>query len=462
MRKSWLIGIALALVVGAAIWIKASRPDPWTTSSPQALAEYERGRQAQMKFYFADAAAAFERALELDPSFVAAKLALLDTDRSKEDRDRLIAELRDADRSRLSERERFLLDVLFARVDGDEKRRRELVADYLAEHPRDPWALHIESADAWSRQDWPVAQATYRRLLEVDPNWLLARNHLGYIAMAQGRFQEAENEFRTYRFAAPDQANPHDSLGELLILLGRYDEARAELEEALRVRPDFCASYQNLLRITVFDRRPGDIDPIVARIERHCDERTVEEARCAALIAKAFLTGDDDAPWRAADGVCKGRLERPDVLLHMLALRSGRRAEALAMEEKGKKLLMELEGAPERAKSGYRALLTYLEAERLMSEGRHAEAVPKLREVDADATWWQSAGGGAIRLVARLALANALEALGDRAGAEAALERVRAVNPAFATWYGTFDPLAPHAGRAPATAGPANAPAGPL
>jgi tetratricopeptide (TPR) repeat protein len=188
----------------------------------------------------------------------------------------------------------------------------------------------------------------------------------------------------------------------------------------------------------------------------------VEESRCAALIAKAFLNGDDDAPWRAADGVCKGRLERPDVLLHMLALRSGRREEALAMEEKGKEQLAELESAPERAKSGYRTLLTYLEAERLMSEGRHAEAVPKLREIDADSTWWQTAGGGAIRLVARLALANALEALGDRAGAEEALERVRAVNPAFATWHGTFDPLAPHAGRAPATAGPANVPAAPL
>ena len=448
MRKSWWIAVALVALIGVATWIQASRRGAWTTDSPAALAELEKGRQAQMKFYFKDAAAAYRRALELDPSFVAAKLGLLETELGKEERKTLIEDLRRADRSRLTERETFLLDVLFARVDGDEAARRARVAEYLARHPRDPWALSVESADAWLRQDWPVAEATYRRLLEVDPNWLQARNHLGYIAMAQGRFQEAEDEFRTYRFAAPDQANPHDSLGELLVLLGRYDEARAELEEALRVRPDFCASYGNLMRIAVFDRRPDDIEPLLARIERHCDENTAKQSRCGAVIARAFLTGDDDAPWRAADGVCAGMLEGPDILLHMVALRSGRGAEALAMEEKAKERVKDLERAPERAKIGYRALLTYLEAERLYAEGRYEEAVPLLRAVDADTTWWQSAGGGGLKLVARLVLAHALAKLGDRAGSEEALARLRAVNPAFAGWFGTFDAFAPGAGHA--------------
>ncbi len=170
------------------------------------------------------------------------------TDGSKEERERLIAELRQSDTARLNDRERLMLDVVLARADHDEPRRARRVAEYLAEHPRDPWGLNLASADAWARQDWPEAEQLYRRLVEVDPNWLMARNHLGYIAMAQGRFAEAEEHFRIYKYVAPDQANPHDSLGELLILLGRYDEARAELEEAVRVRPDFCASYQNLLR----------------------------------------------------------------------------------------------------------------------------------------------------------------------------------------------------------------------
>ncbi|KAB2968825.1 MAG: tetratricopeptide repeat protein [Thermoanaerobaculia bacterium] len=450
MRKSWLIGIALAIVIGGAIWIEASRREPWTTDSPQALAEYLRGRQAAMKVYQADAAAAYERALELDPSFVAAKLGLLESDRDKNERKRLLDELRGADRSRLTELENFLLDVVFARTDGDEARRREVVEAYLAKHPRDPWALHVASADAWARQDWPSAEARYRRLLEVDPNWLLARNHLGYIAMAQGRFREAEDEFRTYRFAAPDQANPHDSLGELLVLLGRYDEARAELEEALRIRPDFCASYFNLLRIAVLERRPEDVDPLVARIERHCDERTAAVARCDGTVAKAFLTGDDDAPWRETGEVCETRYQEPDVLLHILALRSGRREEALAMEEKAKKRLAELEGGFERAKTGYRVLVSFLEAERLFVEGRFEEAVPKLREVDADSTWWEAEGRGTIKLVARILLYRSLGALGDRAGAEEALARARAVNPDFAAWYSTFDPYLPRAGTAPA------------
>ena len=451
MRKLWLTVGVLALA-GAAFgaWY-ATRPD-WTTSSRAALDEYLKGRQSQMKLYAPDAAASFRRALELDPEFVAPKIGLLDTDPDKAERERVLAELRATDPGRLNERERFLVAAVLARVDHDEARRRQLTAAYLERHPRDPWALGMTAGDAWARQDWAEAERGYRRLLEVDPNWLLARNILGYIAMAQGRFRESEDEFRTYRFAAPDQANPHDSLGELFVLLGRYDEARAELEQALAIRADFCASYQNLMRIAVLDRRPDDIDGIVGRIERHCPAEQVTEARCVGLEARAFLLGDDEAPWRDADGPCKGQLDKPDVLLHMLAVRSGRHDVAVALEEKLRERLEKPDTASEMGKQGTRTLLSFLTGERLYAEGRPAEAIPLLRESDDDANWWGAGGNGVVRLLARLLLARCLEATGDHAGAQEALARLRAVNPALAAWYGSYDPLAPAAGSPPPAA----------
>jgi tetratricopeptide (TPR) repeat protein len=458
MRKLWLIVGALAVAgVAVAVW-QATRPQ-WTTTSRAALAEYLAGRQAQMKLYSKDAATAFHRALALDPQFVAAKIGLLDSDIDKAERERLVAELRAADRSRLNDRERFLLDVVLAAVDHDPARRGELTAAYLERHPRDPWALQIAAGDAWARQDWAESERVYRRLLEVNPNWLLARNILGYIAMAQGRFREAEDEFRTYRFAAPDQANPHDSLGELLVLLGRYDEARAELEEALRIKPDFCASYDNLMRIAVLDRRPDDLEPLLGRVERNCPEAMAARMRCAVVVARAFLTGDDDAPWRDPEGPCKGMLDQPEVLVHMLAVRSGRLDAALAMEKKMEEQVAESGKAPEQARKNARMLARFFVGQRLSAEGHWAEAIPALREVEADSNWWGAGGIAIVKLVARLELARAQAASGDEAGARETLNRLRAVNPSFAGWFDTFHPLEPHAGLNPPT--PAGASAAP-
>jgi hypothetical protein len=335
---------------------------------------------------------------------------------------------------------------VIARADRDEPRRAQRIAEYLAEHPRDPWGLMIASADAWARQDFPEAERLYRRLIEVDPNWLLARNHLGYIAMAQGRFAEAEEHFRLYKYVAPDQANPHDSLGELLILLGRYDEARAELEEAVRVRPDFCASYRNLLGVAIFARRPDDIDPLVERVVAHCPEPMHQPFRCMAFLEKAFLAGDYEAPWRDATGPCAGRLTEPEPLIHMMATFAGRTEDARAVEKAAAARLAEVEAKQPHYAQGLRVALALMEGERLLHEGAYAEAVATLRTAERQMPWWSGDGGGALRLIALITLARAEELAGDSEASARTLAALRAVNPDFAGWYGQFPVV-------PATAG---------
>jgi tetratricopeptide (TPR) repeat protein len=456
MRRIVLISLVALVFAGSAYWLRASRRPAWTTSSPEALAEYERGRDAAMRLYHADARAAYQRALELDPEFVAAKIALYETEPEAKERERRLAELRTVDRERLNERERFLLDVLAAQAEEGQFARRKVVDDFLARHPDDAFALLIAANDAWGRLEWPVAEQRYRRLLEVDPNWVMAHNHLGYIAMAQGDFTEAEARFRTYKYVAPDQANPHDSLGELLVLLGRYDEARAELEEALAIRPDFCASYQNLLRIALLERDPAPIDPLLERISRDCEPRMAQMLRCAAVVAHGFLAGDAEAPWRDADPACEEYLHSGDVLVHRLALVSGRRDFALAIEREVAEKLEEIAKRYPRGVESRRAIGHFLAAQRLSIDGEWEAAVAQWRKVDADGTFWQSDGLGILKLIGRRELAHALRQAGDDAGARDALARVRAVNPAFAEESWEHWPLAGAPASAPAT-GPAGA-----
>ncbi len=446
MRKLWMILLTLAVAAGGLAWLFAATRPEWTTGSAAALAEYQKGREAQMKFYFTDAQAAYERALKLDPNFVAAKIALLDGDKSKEDRRALVEELRAVDRSRLNPRERLMIDVVLARVDGDEAGRAQRIEEFLLEHPRDPWALMIASNDAWSRQDLPTAEQRYRELLEVDPNWLVARNHLGYIAMARGQFDEAEEYFRTYKYVAPDQANPHDSLGELLVLLGRFDEARLELEEALRVRPDFCASYGNLLRAALLERDFASLPDIVERAEAHCDPRTATELFCDGAMARALVTGDYAAPYRDLAERCGKRFDEPTPLGFDLALHTGREAEARAMEEKIRQV-REKEGVGAAAKHRQGIVLDYMTATRAMFEGRYAEGARLLRQVDEASNWWEGNGGGVFRLIVRAKLVQALERAGESEAAARELEALRKLNPAAAEWASALDFGPPAAGR---------------
>jgi len=447
MKKLWIAGAVVVVAAAAGFaWYRATAEPGWTTDSPAALEAYQRGRAAQMKFYWNDARAAFHEALVADPEMVVPKIALLDADTDKEERGRLLEELRKADPDRLNDRERLMLEAVLARADRDEPRRAKAVADYLEQHPRDPWALNIASTDAWARQDWAQAEKFYQRLLDVDPNWLLARNHLGYIAMAQGRFAEAEEQFKLYRYVAPDQANPHDSLGELLILLGRYDEARAELEEAVRVRPDFCASYQNLLRLEVFARRPEALDPIVERVVANCPEPMHQPSRCAAFQAKALLGGDYDAPWRDPDNPCAGHLNEPEPVTHLLAVLAGRRAEALAIETATRERLEEVDAKQPRYGQALRGMLAFMEGQRLLREGDAAGAVARLREADRGMAWWSGDGGGTLRLIVMLTLARAEAEAGDAEASAETLAELAAVNPDFAGWYGKFPPPPAEAG----------------
>ena len=440
MKRTWiLIGATLAVLAAATVVVlSVGRVSPWTTSSPEALAAFRAGLEARMRYYNTDAQHDFQRALELDPDFAAARVLLLAHTYDKEARTKLIDGLKTTRLDRLSPRERFLVGYAVALTGGDSARAKQLLDAYLESHPRDPWGLSLASERAWNQEDWDTASRLYQRLLDVDPNWLQAKNHLGYLDMAQGKFAAAEEAFRSYAYAAPDQANPHDSLGELLTLIGRYDEAEAELEKALAVRPDFCASYGHLIRLAVARDDPDAFGPILARAKKNCSEEEFEGARCQSLWFAALLRGDFEAPWRdgfaetcAPGGGEKSMMREPNLLEQRLALLTGRDAVARAQEAIPEKI----EASSEKIGHTFRRIL---EADRLhmrglreLAEGRPEDAVASLREADLSTTYW-SVDQGQFKLFNLLTLARAERRAGEDAASASTLAQVAAVNRPFA------------------------------
>jgi len=432
-------GVAAALAA-LLIWSFSDRRE-WTTESKPALEAYREGLEARMRLYVPDAIERFRRAVELDPGFAAARVQLVELSNDLQERRAMAEALRGVDPETLTRRERFLVELALARAERDGERVAAIAERFAAALPEDPWALFVVATRAWEAQEWERAEQLFQRLLQADPNWVIARNHLGYLAMAQGRFADAEEHFRTYEYVAPDQANPHDSLGELLVLTGRYEEAREELEAGLAVRPDFCASYRNLMGIALFESRVDEMERVLDRIEAHCPGKEAEMARCEARLTAAFFDRDWERPWRENLDLCLSAPHDRGPLFHRVALLAGR-DDVAAAEEKAWRELAAKSTRYVGKMGGPQALVLHLEGVRALAEGRPEEAAEKLAAADQRMLYW-GLGDGRLKLFTQMNLAVALERSGDSAGARQVLERVRAVNPRWEDFYAGLDERTP-------------------
>jgi len=436
MRRILIVATVMALLAGAAGlgWWATHRGPRWTTRSPQAAAEFEAALAASQKLYGREARKHLEKAVALDPGFVVAR-ALLAHGLEGHDpaRAKAMAEaVRKADLSRMTPRERFLVELTLAQMDGDEARIEKVIREYGSTHPEDPFVLYVQAQDAWRRGDLSHAEPLYRKLIEVAPNWVLAYNELGYMAMDAGRFKDAEDLFVTYRFIAPDQANPHDSLGELDILTGRYTDARKELEAAIAVRPDFCAAYRHLVTLELLDGRPRAAREAIgeARQAGACPGPLLAILRCAAAIGRPALEGRwkevrrirSETPCRGLD---PSRLGWLGIAVAEAAVATGHGAE---VEEAVRALRSKAGHAGGLPGKIYHASAASLEAILEAASGDLRSALDRLLTADRQ-LGYGDANIGLLKLTNRLRIAAIQRRLGEEEAAERTLREVARVNP---------------------------------
>jgi len=443
-RAFWLAGAAAVVVLAGLGLFALNRTPEATTSSPAALAEFRAAMDAEMKLYKAESTAHLERAIELDPGFVIAKVFLSDAlhQSDPERSGRLLGEASAADRERLTPREQLFLERALALREERAQDAQTMLDSYLERYPDDPWALNVKAMQAWRTGDHEAADRYYRRLIELDPNWVIAYNMLGYLTMNQGKFTEAEEFFTTYRFVAPDQANPHDSLGELFIVLGRYPEAEETLQRALAIKPDFWISYEHLVLLRNLQRDIEGAREVIARAATHEGpaEGFQKRLECAVqseelLFERSWQQVLDLVTSGCPEG--KGNAVRIDIVVHQAACQLGDWARAEAIEarlepkDQGK-------GALDDVDEGYMAAVCkHLRGTRLALQGKLAEAETSFAEADAG-LGYTDAGTGIFKLVNRLCLVEVLFAEKRDAEAHKLLTKVRAVNPELAREFETM------------------------
>jgi tetratricopeptide (TPR) repeat protein len=444
------MALVAIVVIGAGMTLVAVPAEQeWTTSSPEALAEFEAAMDARFKFYWEEEMRHLERAVELDPNFVLARLWTLkskfreDEEAAKAEWDEILA----TDTSKLTPRERFYIER--SRLIRAERREEidPLLDKYLADFPNDPYLIYQKADRHWARDEFDDAEPLYLRLVEIAPNWVIAYNQLGYINMSKGRFAEAEERFKSYRFIAPDQANPHDSLGELFFAVGRNDEAEASFEKAIEIKPNFWAAYNHIALMKSFS---GDIEGARQALNRAktsgIPDDWVAEMDCLVQFQDLRNTGSWQELLELAEtSKC---VEKPDMsfmkinfmqqITHLAACEVGDWDKALKIERAAEEQLAEIESKGTRVGTRYlamkRAFVEHLRGVRLALQGDYGGAEELLRAADERVTYIESPSA-IFKLLNQTALAELLLADGQDAEAHGLLAKIRGVNP---LWMAEF------------------------
>ena len=175
----------------------------------------------------------YRQAIEIDPSFTMAyfRLSFLTFDQGLRDEYRKKT-LQGLDR--LSERERLKVGSSAASWKGDDQRALTLQEELVARYPDEPDAyVRLSVLYRTVLGDTEKAMQTVERGVRAVPTDGPLRNYYAYQLLYAGRFDEAIRQLEAYAQFAPREPNPHDSLGEAYLMMGRPEEAIAKYTAAI-------------------------------------------------------------------------------------------------------------------------------------------------------------------------------------------------------------------------------------
>jgi tetratricopeptide (TPR) repeat protein len=85
-----------------------------------------------------------------------------------------------------------------------------------------------------------------RENLRISPNHEDSHNEMGVIYGNQGKFDDAEREFKEALRINPNNADAHNNLGAIYHKQGKFDASVREYKEALRIDPNLVLAHMNL------------------------------------------------------------------------------------------------------------------------------------------------------------------------------------------------------------------------
>jgi tetratricopeptide (TPR) repeat protein len=177
-------------------------------------------------------------------------------------------------------------------------------------NPNDLGTLYLLERSYLETKQFQKALPTFERLQSLDPNSPWVRILRGQAEDALGNYQKAIDEFEVARQQLPGDATVRFSLGFMYWKLRRWAEAQSEIEEALRLDPEFEEAKYYLADTYILEEKPTAALPLLQALLH----RQPRDARALADQGKALekLNRDSEAV-RAYEGCLRVDPGRADV-----------------------------------------------------------------------------------------------------------------------------------------------------
>jgi tetratricopeptide (TPR) repeat protein len=261
----------------------------------------------------ADARAAFERALELNPKSPEAYAGLL------------------------------ALDAASHRI-GESHARLERT---IAQAPSDAPLLLVAARGYGMDKQWSKSEALLKRVLTLDPDNLTAYTMLGSLYIEQGKLPEAQQEFEHMAQRRPNSLSAAVMVGTLLHIQNKIEETKVWYERALEIDPNAVVPANNLAWL--YSDSPADIDKGL-QLAKSAAQRAPENAEVVDTLGWVHYK---KGQYTLAIVPLKRCIEldpsNPVYLYHlgMAYARAGQKNEARLVLERALKLRADFDGADE-------------------------------------------------------------------------------------------------------------------
>ncbi len=120
------------------------------------------------------------------------------------------------------------------------------LAEYVKEHPRSSWGWYALGYSQFAQQKIGDSIASLAKSLELDVTNAEAHKILGRNLMIIGRFDAAQVEFEQALRYKPDSAESAYNLGKLFSIQDNWEPARKQFEAALRIDPAYLEAIDAL------------------------------------------------------------------------------------------------------------------------------------------------------------------------------------------------------------------------
>ena len=245
VSQSQLAGQAVAPAPYRAVSLPSSEPMRLTTASERARQLFGQAILLSGNYRLDESLKSLRAATAEDGGFAAAwaMLALFASD-SREGAAALAEAESLAGKTSPSE-------MLLVRWVAAVKQNSQLAAisdlnDLVRRESGDKFVLYLAGRWFVDQHNAPRAVPLFEKVLELDPEFTPVLNRLGYSYAAMGDMTRAEAMMQRYIAALPDDPNPEDSYGDILLKAGRYSDAKTHFEAALKKDPGFGPSQHEL------------------------------------------------------------------------------------------------------------------------------------------------------------------------------------------------------------------------